>query len=774
MYLDRAFFAYSSTPTSVGATIEAAVANVSSRSRLSIASWKQLEICGHLIADQVLERIDSCPCFIADITRLNFNVVYEIGFAIGRGKSIYLVRNEALNVEDIFLSELGIFDTLGYETYRNSEDLTKLLLEDHSDLAPIEFSISRNARAPIYIVQPKYKTDFINRTVLRINKARLFFRQFDPNEQARLAAFDAIENVAQSYGVVIPLLSPEVQDARMHNMRAAFVAGLAEGFDRVRLILQEGESPVPIDYRDFVKHCYRLEQIDEIVADFVPGVTELFQAASEAKSAGRENLIQTIHLGSSTAENEVRDLPGYYLETDAYQRVTRGEARVVVGRKGSGKTAIFYRSRERFRRNKNHVVLDLKPEGYQFRKLRDSVLSLVQEGTQEHLVMAFWEYVLYLELCNKLLEMDKERQARDPNLHELYQKLSSRYAADEYVVEGDFSDRLNRLAVAIAERYAEKFGQAAQTILVEAEITQLLYRHDLSELKGLVKEYVKEKDEVWVLIDNIDKGWPSRGIEPLDVLIIRTLLEATRKIERDLGRDEVVAHTIVFLRNDVYELILEDTPDRGKESRVGVDWLDGDLLRELIRLRLVNSGLPSDKDFDDLWRMICAPLVNGEESSQYLIDRCLMRPRALIDLINHCRSVAVNLRHSKIEQDDIKKGLALYSDDLVSEVNLEIRDVMPEAENLLYHFIGGKKIISQTDLEILLLMEGRETESIADLLLLLYWHGALGLVWQDGHVEYIYDVNYNMRLFSAQIEKMRQVGVMFQVNPAFWPALGIE
>jgi hypothetical protein len=51
------------------------------------------------------------------------------------------------------------------------------------------------------------------------------------------------------------------------------------------------------------------------------------------------------------------------------------------------------------------------------------------------------------------------------------------------------------------------------------------------------------------------------------------------------------------------------------------------------------------------------------------------------------------------------------------------------------------------------------------------WHGVLGLVWPDGKFEYIFDANYNLRLLKAQREKLRQTGLVYQINPVFWPAL---
>ena len=162
------------------------------------------------------------------------------------------------------------------------------------------------------------------------------------------------------------------------------------------------------------------------------------------------------------------------------------------------------------------------------------------------------------------------------------------------------------------------------------------------------------------------------------MLIIRALLEATRKLERYLSREDLAAHSVVFLRNDVYELLVDETPDRGKESKAVLDWTDQDLLRELLRRRIVFNGMPAATTFQQAWLSICDSHVHGEETSQYLIDRSLMRPRCLIDILKYCRSYAVNLGHTRIEVTDIQKGLHAYSCDLATDLGLEIRDILPE------------------------------------------------------------------------------------------------
>jgi hypothetical protein len=767
------FVAYPSDPPAVGQAIEAAVSVLRQTSaEVPFRTWLHADVAGQFIATQVLDQIEGHDSLIADVTELNFNVTYEVGFAIAKRKPLLLTRYSPLISQFPQFSELGIFDTLGYKSYQNSAEFAALLLTT-SDIGPLNVpSVGLNSKAPVYLIEALYKTDSVTRIVARVKKARLTFRSFDPNEQPRLSAFEAIPQIAQSYGVLLHLLPARIKDARIHNLRVAFLAGLAAGMGKVLLLLQDGDEPVPLDYRDFVVAFHHPGQIDEAVAEFASRVSEAFQAAVPKPIHPDTTFLGTLSLGSSSAENELRELGNYYVPTDAYLRALRGEARVVVGRKGSGKTALFLQLRDEVRRKPANIVLDLKPEGYKLLKFKDVVLQLLEEGTFDHTLTAFWEYLLLLEICRKLLEKDKDRHLRDNRLFDPYRRLAEAYEADEYVAEGDFSERMSVLLQRISDDFHATFPSGKITRLSQAKLTELLYRHDVARLRRDVIVYLKFKDSLWLLFDNLDKGWPTHGIKPEDLIILRTLVEATRKIERELSREGIAAHTILFLRNDVFELLVEETPDRGKEAKVGVDWTDPDLLRELLRLRIVSNGMAPECTFGDVWPRMCIPYVDGEESSQFLIDRSLMRPRALLDLINHCRACAVNLRHSRVEADDIRKGLALFSTDLLRDISLEIRDVLPEGEDALYALIDAPSRLSEATLRGLLGPFNLTPDQTSRLVDILLWFGVLGLVRGDD-IEYIYSTNYDMRLLKGRIRQAGENGLL-AINPAFWPGLGIR
>jgi hypothetical protein len=537
-------------------------------------------------------------------------------------------------------------------------------------------------------------------------------------------------------------------------------------------LMQSGEDPVPLDYRDLVQAYRHPNQIDEIIEQFGLDVTDALQAQART-GRPKAGLLASLDIGSSTAENEFVTLGEYYVQTDEFRRALRGEVRIVVGRKGSGKTAVFAQVRDHIRSDQKQIVLDLKPEGYQLLKFKEQVLDLLEEGTREHTITAFWEYLLLLEVAYKILEKDRNIHLRDHELYEPYHTLGLAYKQEAYSQEGDFSERMLRLIEKIAENFREKYPDSNEQRLTRSQVTEFVYLHDIHELRAQVESYLRLKHGLWILFDNLDKGWSSHGLAPEDLLLIRTLLDATRKIEQSLQPKGIDCHTIVFLRNDVYSLLVDETPDRGKEIRVSLDWTESDFLRELLRRRLIFSGLPKASSFEQLWRTICVSLIDGEESAGYLIDRSMMRPRFLLNLINHCRGYAVNLGHETVEADDIRKGLSAFSTDLIFDIDLEIRDVLPFAEDVLYTFFAQNSVVDVSDVTALL--ENRfGQEDAAKVVHQLLWYGVLGVIRDDGEAAFIYSVNYDMRRLVALLNSIAPDRRKFFISPAFWPGLEIK
>jgi hypothetical protein len=308
--------------------------------------------------------------------------------------------------------------------------------------------------------------------------------------------------------------------------------------------------------------------------------------------------------------------------------------------------------------------------------------------------------------------------------------------------------------------------------LTAGDVSNIVYRHDIRAIRDIVADYLAHKDSTWILFDNLDKGWPSHGLQPIDTTILRCLVDAARKIQREMTKRNIAFTSIVFIRNDVFELLMQHSADFGKEMRVSLDWSDADLLRDMIarRIRAADSELKGD--FEALWTMLVVSHYRGEDSFYYLLERSLMRPRNLIKLVMHCRGAAVNLRHKKIEEDDIKKGLMIYSNDVLIEADQELADIDPKAENLMYAFIGSPPDLSIEDMWEILEKQGIPSSAWDKIIEYLLYYGFIGVASPGAEPEYIYNLSYNMKLMRARLGKLGDT-TRLHLNPAFWPVLDI-
>jgi hypothetical protein len=282
------------------------------------------------------------------------------------------------------------------------------------------------------------------------------------------------------------------------------------------------------------------------------------------------------------------------------------------------------------------------------------------------------------------------------------------------------------------------------------------------------------KEEVWLLFDNIDKGWDVEGISVEDILILRCLINANRKIEREFKSRRIKFHSIVFVRDDVYSLLMQGSSDYGKEMRASLDWSDLDLLGEVLKRRIAFSltGIAAGQDMG-AWAQVCVSHYSGEPWLDFMVGRSLMRPRNLLKLFRSSLSYAINLGHTRIEPDDITRGLRTYAQDLVIEVDRELGDVFPQARKLVYEFSEETAEFSHDDLSTLVQCMGLDQASAERVISFLLYYGVLGVRKTGEETIYIYDVNYDIEMLRVRIRKWGG-STKYIVNPALWPALKVK
>jgi len=601
-----------------------------------------------------------------------------------------------------------------------------------------------------------------------LKKSRLHFRTYDSKEETSLSLHDANREVSSSAGTVLHLLDANRDGSLVHNARCALIAGMAMGYGKCVLMVQEvmgqegAVKPYAIDFRDLIKGYLEPEQTKELLSPFLGDVIDALQSTATIPSKYQRGKLENIYLGQSAAENEIRDLPAYFVPNEPYQRAIRGDVRIVAGRKGSGKTAIFYRVRAQYWSRKSHLVLDMKPEGYQFTKLKETVLSYLKPGVQEHVLTALWHYLLLLELAHKIVFQDADRFMRgQPDIVKTVEKIKSHYLAERTGAEQeDLSERLLNVVNRIMGRFNNE-----KNISDTDDIAELLYEGYVQELEDSLKQYLAHKEQVWLLIDNLDKSWPIHRADHMDILMLRCLLEATRKLQREFERLDVEFKVIVFIRDDIYNLLLQETPDRGKESVTTLLWDDIIFFEQIIEKRLSTSyDLPEKPS--KYWPTIFDQLVEGEDSFYYMLSRTLMRPRDMIKFVQKSIGVAMNRGRERVLAQDILQAEKRHSDEMLQELFFEMKDTFPKYPDIIYHFVGQNSIVAAAELETILKNAGVQTQDIKEVTELLLWYGFLGVKRNVDEEVYCYQEGNDIKKLIA----IRGTGP-YVIHPAFRVAL---
>ena len=740
----QVFFAYASAPEAIASTISAAIELLKQKEPgIEWLPWEVVDPRGQVIFCRICSSLRSSQTLVADITTLNFNLMFEIGFALGLGMPVVTVRDATVTGDQRVFSDIGVLDTLGYVQFHNSEELAEALRKVWETPSLPAIPLREYRDQPIYLLKAPIPVNGSIALGSALKKSRIRYRSFDVVETPRLSLHDARRQVAGSKGVVADLLDPTRVRAAAHNARCALVCGMAMSQQKAVLMLQEELSDIaqPLDYRDVVKSYKNAANVPGLIREFLSTVVDLMQVDTVPEDASGGSLLTKIDLGDVAAENEIAGLRHYFVATGQSVQAQQGHARLVIGRKGSGKTAIFYDVRSAVRRGHDTLIIDLKPEGHQFVQLKEALLDKLGLGLQEHTMVAFWHYILLAEIARYSLERDRSIARFDQLRSERYSRLERVYGPHDPGSDLDFSQRL----LYQVDRVTRRLG----TLSVDEigpKITEVIYSGDYRELNESVRDYLRGKDAIWLLVDNLDKGWPIRSASSGDILIVRSLLEATRKLQREYIHQDLEFHCLVFLRSDIYELFRDETPDKGKDTAIRLDWEDPTVFEKIMARRL-SPTLEEGDDFSQIWHRVCIPLVDGQASFDYIIDRTLMRPRDVLKFVRHCVDVAMNRGHERILADDIVQAEKMYSSDMLTETAYEISDTHPELGDALYVFEGAPAKLSLSEvldrLTSLLLVDDDAAKRAVDLLL---WFGFFGVQGpDDAEARYGYQVQGNLR-----------------------------
>jgi len=385
------FIAYPANPPALSEMLEKSIARINTEGDgLVIArGWKELGVTGKLIIREVCAAIDDCQLFICDLTYLNPNVLFELGYAIAHDKRVWITLDITYEDSKQNYDKFSILRGVGYAGYKNSDHLVNLFFQQrpydntretiYSQLINSSNSTREQRNGLLYLksrIETQPSIDLSR--LIRNSGIQTITDDPDENNSQPLAWY--VQNTKNSEAAIIHLLD-ENRDARNpQNGKYSFVAGLAMGFNNSVLMLAHSKYYSPIDYSDLL---YVHETSDECVfkaskwLEALEGhiLMEGKKLKEQMRGVETKIALRNLYLGEDIAENEEYDLVDYFIETASFKDALNvSQSMIYIGRKGSGKTANLYKIAHTLGGDhRNHVCL-IKPVGYEL----EGVLRLLQ------------------------------------------------------------------------------------------------------------------------------------------------------------------------------------------------------------------------------------------------------------------------------------------------------------------------------------------------------------------------------------------------------------
>ena len=776
----KAFYAYPSHKKDLLEDIHEAVKTINNSKKIAITTWEDLAISGKNIISGILKSIDECDLFICDLTYLNFNVLYELGYAISKEKKIWITLNKSHTKATANYKTLRPLTTIGYAGYENSQELVNAFFSEAPyeqtesiDIKSDQAEVTKNL---IYLKCEKNTTASTKISSL-INKSQLPLKMDDPYEGNEPLNW-YLNVLPNALGVVIHFHTKDSEkEDPIITARKALVAGLSKGMGLKTLLLAHEPFEAPLDYQDLLtthtsadecETCFK-EWFNPIITDYKSLGEDFTEYKSEQK--GLEKLSNLI-IGDYVAENENHDLVEYFLETAEYKEALNSQQVLFVGRKGTGKTANLIKLKNELSNDKRNFIIPIQPQGHEFEGILNIFTNLRNEAEQGHLIESIWKYLIYTEMAKQYFE-----HLDSLPLHHQKSKYEEEFfefvKRNERLINADFTLRLENIISNLSNLQQEQSMEEQRLKVSE-------YLHDtmIKQLRDHLGSILQNKEKVTLLIDNLDKGWNDNAeIEKLSYLLFG-LLNVTHQITEEFHKSsykhvKVNLSLIVFIRSDIFSRLMSYASERDKVPTKHLSWSEPLLLFRVIenRIKYSRNGITSP---EALWDQYFCKEIDGIPLKKFVSDLILPRPRDIIFFFKAALQEAVNRGHSKVEEEDFKSAEYFYSEYALQSLFPENGGRIENLESIFYEFAGENSIITQEQLEEYLHESNpHETEQLIEILCEMTF---IGKETQENKFQYYSEkrpskvINRLAKRFSERQSQSKR----YKINPAFHAYLDIE
>jgi hypothetical protein len=470
---------------------------------------------------------------------------------------------------------------------------------------------------------------------------------------------------------------------------------------------------------------------------------------------------QSINFGPDVAEHDA-DLQHYFLSTSSFRRCLDGSKCIVIGPKGSGKTAIL----SSLKRRMKGVVVIITPEIFatsvlkQFADKSNGVFDEVEAFTST------WIFTILIEIFKQICERPAGKAKA---LHRIRAFLRENTTYQDVDIFTRYMLRLKSIEALKLGPY--EFGLKTKKL-------QELY--SLEPLYSLVPELRDAlHEDVLILIDELDQGWDN---SPQSVLFLSALMQAALRVQ-NLG---LKFRVIAFVRSEIFDLLKGDL-DQLDKLRSGIEeikWGRDELAGLIVKRLAFCFKIPTDGVKNSAIGAFLDAPCHGISAFDYILSRTTYRPREVLQFVRQVHQIAVDDDASKIDLMHIKRAETSCSRWKYDHLCSEYKHIYPMLGEVIWKFRCRGPVLTRS-----------EVEDIVASIQYELTNSTKAVSWLQGDTYDIIQSLFNVDFIGVE-KPLKKVGVIslmqkfefafqipsssvrransFLIHPAFWSALEID
>ena len=455
-------------------------------------------------------------------------------------------------------------------------------------------------------------------------------------------------------------------------------------------------------------------------------------------------------------------LDSSFFESQNYRTLFESRDRfIVVGRRGTGKSALTYRLSKDWAERKNSTLV-IAPTEEQVIGLRPVASLFGASVTRIRAgIKIAWRYGLLMEIA--MLCQKNYKTAGEINKYETLKIHLKVWAAKG---EGVF-ERLR----AVLRDQLQAVPDPEDRI---ADLPSLLQLKNITEEVSALTESLKQS--FIVLIDRLDEGYEP---DTVGIGIVDGIIYGTDEVRTTLGEH---LKAIVFLRDNIFRAVqLEDKDfSRNLESQVlRLHW-DPEELFYMVCKR-IRTAFPVARESDaKVWNAITSNELHGREGFKKCLRLTLYRPRDVIALLNAAIEQARRQKREILIENDFNESSKQISVTRFDDLGKEYETVFPGIRLLTASFANGptqlsladgmaniRRVLGDQSLDAGALQHLRILGSEEEIAKALYGVGFIGLL----------DKQSNTWVFSHDGKRPDKTFVTdsrVMIHPCYWSAMGLQ